>query len=371
MVFDLAIITILPEEFRAAMSILEDTTVYRPPAGQVNAYGWQTGLLRTTNGPGLRTVVAMLHDAGQVSGTLGTLATLERFRPRYTVVLGVAGSMPEKGPRLGDVVISSIIWGYEYGKVRDGFAPRGDRTYQVDGPLLRSASAHAVLHSKWHETIETPRPRRAKSVPQMVTGPIASGDKVIDNASDPFVVGLTAHWPKLVAVEMEGAGAAAAARAASEQGLTTGLIMVRGISDEVPESLDAGTATGGTRARDDWKPYASASAAAFLASWARAGWPTAPIETSRVAPDPAEPPRASATGLDANVRIAHRERLARLFATRTTATMLLVDAGFDPARVDLSGGAEAMWFNALREVENHVGGFDRLRAAVERKGYTL
>lgn len=39
---------------------------------------------------------------------------------------------------------------------------------------------------------------------------VASGDKVIDDLGDPYVVAIREKWPNLIAVEMEAAEAAAA-----------------------------------------------------------------------------------------------------------------------------------------------------------------
>lgn len=358
---DIAIITILPEEYRAALATLDDGhRPYRDPTGAPNAHGWRTGTLSPAptegpHGPPLRVVVAMLHDAGQASGQRGTRATIERFDPRYVVMLGVAGALPERGLGLGDVVVSSVIWNYEYGKIDRGYDPRLNYTYQVDGSLLTSAAAYATLGGGWTARLTAARPDGTAQRPRFTTGAVASGDKVIDDASDWSVLAVLRTWPKLIAVEMEGAGAAVAAREATESGRETGFIMVRGISDLIPDrALEETASTGGTATRDDWKPYAASAAAAFVAGWAIGGWPVGPRT-----PKPAAVPPPDTTS-----RRARRARLATLYPHRDQTVRVLRDAGFDPNRVCLDGSAQSRWDKALDEVEKHADGLARLDAVV-------
>ena len=68
---------------------------------------------------------------------------------------------------------------------------------------------------------------------------IASGDKLIDDPEEAFFAAVVNMWPKLLAVEMEGAGVAAAVHAAQSQRHSVGFVLVRGISD-MPHAKTAG-----------------------------------------------------------------------------------------------------------------------------------
>lgn len=70
-------------------------------------------------------------------------------------------------------------------------------------------------------------------------------------------------------------------------------------------------------------------------------------------------------------RVALRRRLVELYPERDGTARILGEAGFRLARFDLSGGADDRWFKALGEVAKSSDGIDRLRAAVEKDGYTL
>ena len=118
--------------------------------------------------------------------------------------------------------------------------------------------------------------------PKMIAGPIASGEKVVDLATNPFFQQILKKWPKIIAVEMEGAGVAEAIKELNEHGTArVDYLVIRGISD-MPRMEVSGAegASGQSKERDDWKPYASASAAAFLAGMIREVWPVVPRHTT-------------------------------------------------------------------------------------------
>jgi len=122
---------------------------------------------------------------------------------------------------------------------------------------------------------------------------IASGDKLIDNPKEAFFAAVAQMWPKLLAVEMEGAGVAAAVHEAQSQGHRTGLVLVRGISD-MPHARAAGKGAS-TGERDRWKQTAARNAARFLAHLVAEAWPERPRGDVR-APSDGEPAPAGDTG---------------------------------------------------------------------------
>jgi nucleoside phosphorylase len=272
---DVALVTIIPEEYAAVLACLDQ---HWHPAGtgeSPNQYGWQLGEItaRHVQKP-YRVVVALASQAGNVSSAMATIETVQRWSPRYVVLLGIAGGLLRKEMSRGDLAISSVIWGYEYGKIDDGFVPRGDFTYVVDRPLLTAAQTMDITNPEWRKRIAVNPPAGVKE-PKLFAGAIGSGDKVMDDASDAFFQAVLQRWPKLIAVEMEGAGAAAAIQTTREKGQQAGFIMVRGISD-LPRWEDAPDSQPQTAERDTWKRYASAAAATFVTELIRQRWPVPP-----------------------------------------------------------------------------------------------
>src|SRR4029077_19547605 len=102
-----------------------------------------------------------------------------------------------------------------------GFAARGDFTYRCDAALVRAADGAIASGVTWWRA-EDNRGR----VPRARTGMIASGDKLIDDPDDRFFAAVQAKWPKLLAVEMEGAGVAAAVDDARAEHKAVGFVLV-------------------------------------------------------------------------------------------------------------------------------------------------
>jgi nucleoside phosphorylase/predicted Zn-dependent protease len=288
---DVAIITIIPEEYEAVASRLKaegcSVTHDSGNRNQPNQYGWVTGELSVDNGKVYHLVLAAAVSPGPTHMANAVNATLTRFKPRYVLLVGIAGGFPLDGLTRGDVAISSVIYDYEYGKITTDFQPRHDNTYQVDGALLRSAVAFHARDKQWTQLDTAIRPEGDGSLPKLLTGAVASGSKVVDNAEYDFFQRVHASWPKLLAVEMEGAGAVSTINTAVSGGLQVGFLMVRGISDMPKDSSKTGSpgiTTGNTAERDTWKKYAAAVAASFTVSWVKRGWPVPPARRSVRAP---------------------------------------------------------------------------------------
>ncbi|MCP4696604.1 MAG: 5'-methylthioadenosine/S-adenosylhomocysteine nucleosidase [Gammaproteobacteria bacterium] len=286
---DIAIITIIEEEYLAVKQHLHNTCSIQGTATNPNTHAWVSGEI---DAPHLsipyKVILAMAGEAGNNSGAIATNRTIERWKPRYVLLVGIAGGLPREGLVKGDVVLSSIIWDYEYGKIDNGFKPRMDFTYRVDGPLLRSGKIFSRDKNwNWRDKIIA-SPPEPEHTPKVITGPIASGNKVVDNITDEFFERVLEAWPKIQAVEMEGAGAAFAIEAAKEEGRAIGFFMVRGISD-MPENSTAAnreTDSSQTEERDSWKEYAADAAASFALGWVQSEyWPVQP-RAAQAAPSP-------------------------------------------------------------------------------------
>jgi nucleoside phosphorylase len=281
---DVAIVTILPEEYETVQRCLKN--VQRDPGtkDQPNQYAWVVGEIEAAQGGVYQVALAMTLHPGNASGSLGTSKTIARWNPRYVLLVGIAGGLPREQLSLGDVVVSKQIVSYEYGKVdHNAFKPRPDFIYQLDAPLLRNALAHSLGEANWRSNLGR-RPGTDRGKSKVVVGMVASGEKVIDDRAADFFAAVERLYPKLVAVEMEGAGAAAAIQEASDEGRTIGFLMIRGISD-MPPGKQTGTKNPARGAkndapvvsdRDHWKYYAANAAASFAVSFISQAWPLPP-----------------------------------------------------------------------------------------------
>ena len=209
---DVAIITVLPEEYHAVLQKLDNVRLVMEPDGRPNAYVWATGEIRSADRKTpRRLVVAMAGEAGEVSGALVTKATIDRWRPRDVLLVGIAGGIHDS-VALGDVVIASQIWGYEHGHLGSRYHTGGGLFFQPDPTLLKAA---LDLPPDWKQRIEVSPPNE-NALSRVVKGMTASGNKVIENTNSEYFAESLHLRASIVSIDMEG-DAATSRSARSEE----------------------------------------------------------------------------------------------------------------------------------------------------------
>ncbi len=199
-----------------------------------------------------RVIVTSPLGMGRVEAATATADAIRRWQPRYVLLVGIAGGDPDE-VGLGDVLIAEQFVDYELQKITDDGARLRYQTFRAD-PRLYGAAQHL---SGWETAVRVARPDTG--TPTTHTGIVISGDKV--QAATDALAPYKADWPKLIGVEMEAAGVAAAAWEAVSK---PGVLMVRGVSDL------ADAKKGSSRVKK-WRPYACDVAAAFAVSFLRDG----------------------------------------------------------------------------------------------------
>jgi nucleoside phosphorylase len=276
---DVAILTIIPEEYEAVFNYLGRRQPVRPKDGVSTNYPSQFGeIWSKAYGKPYRVVLTYAGEAGPATATDATNDILNRWRPRYLVVVGVAGGLPLDGLKKGDVVVSRSIWNYEYGKVVDEFEPRTDNTYPSDAGLVNVAGIFASEYPTWWQGMRVASPSGEGHTPEIKVGMVGSGNKVVDSQVNAFVQAILKKVPKLMAVEMEGAGAALAVLRAGNRGVPVSFGMIRGISD-MPRDF-TGVPNTQTQERDSWKKYAANAAAHLCIQMLQSRWPEPPLAVS-------------------------------------------------------------------------------------------
>jgi nucleoside phosphorylase len=270
---DIAILTVLVPEYEAAASRVENLSAVE--GAEAQRYHWMRGEIKSnTHERPYRVVVGMTGDKGEVAGALATRATIARWNPRYVLLVGIAGGVGGSAA-VGDVVLPDPIWGYEIGHLADRFTPKLGSQYPTDPALLRAALA---VQSEWIHGIRADPPGK-RPTPRVVIGPIASGDKVIESKSSRLYSDLVRAKPGIIAVEMEGAGAAAAVVDATDEGYDVGFMMIRAVSDVIRAEAEGEVVEGESYVdpeRELWRKYASDVAAAFAEDLIRDHWPAPP-----------------------------------------------------------------------------------------------
>ncbi len=250
---DFVIVTALEKEAKAVVRLLENHEVRTDEERDIRSY--HVGTIPIQNSDrAYRVAVVLLHTMGEIPAATAVTDAINFWNPKYIIMVGIAGGIPQDDLDLGDVVIADQVVGYDYGKVtKQKIKPR-DRVYPASALLLERI--RNFWDETWADKIQTPRPQnvpRPKS--KRFVGPIASGNKVI--ASTKFRDELLARWSKLISIETEAEGVYAAV---FDRPQIRGTLVVRGICDMADE-----------RKSDEWQEYAADAAATFLVQFLKSG----------------------------------------------------------------------------------------------------
>ncbi|GEM_PF-3939135 len=240
---DVLFVTALVEERNALLGQLENPRQLDAAAG-TNAYHEGGISNQSWSGGRVSAIVLCLAGMGRVKAAVQTANAINDLRPAIVLLVGIAGGIQRAVSQLGDVIVGEQIFDYELQKLTDEGDQLRHEAYRGDQVLLTAARATA---DGWRPGLRLDREVSVSF------GPIASGDKVI--ASAPRLDALLRQWPKLLGVEMEAGGVAAAAWFAPSR---PRFLMVRGVSD----FADAEKNTTDVEA---YRPTACASAALFAA----------------------------------------------------------------------------------------------------------
>jgi nucleoside phosphorylase len=289
---DIAVLTAKQEEFRAFRPCLQEKRRWPGTKENPNQYSWTLGSIATKGGS-FRIVLGLTHDQTNTPAAFAAEATFLVFKPRYLIFMGIAGSLDRK-VRLGDLLIADYVYWYEYGSISEAgaFRPRSQFQWPAD-QILRTSAAGFAADGKWSRKAG-PKPGGSE-YPQLHFGGLASGEKVVENASYLAPVVGPESW--LRAVEMEGAGVAQAVQHLRDRGHTVGFMVLRGISDmpiggaggagagassgtEIVAAADGAgdgrPANANRETRKQWTDYAAKAASVFLKHFIKSAFPYAP-----------------------------------------------------------------------------------------------
>jgi len=254
---DFLLVAPLSEERDAILKKLKGNKKLPPVKDDIHTY-YQADLsyrFSDDNNGIYRVIVLPLIGMGQLQAATATTKAIDRWHPRYTVVIGIAGGIAAKGIQIGDILIADQIADYELQKVTPEDPEIRWDVHQVDQQLL--SACNNFIDDCWKKLLQEKRPGDGE--PARFRGPIASGDKIV--AYGNFLKQTLKTWPKLIGVEMEAAGAA---KAAFQSSTGSGFFMVRCVSDLADENKDKSDVK-------KWRLYACDVAASFAIGFIKSG----------------------------------------------------------------------------------------------------
>lgn len=287
---DVAVITIREDEFKAMLE--------RLPGYQQSSHFWkdyQCADISTINGTRLRVAVGRILDQGSLSAQALATAMILELKPKWILLVGIAGAIPAADYSLGDVLLSQRVHDFTVSAKASGkhatFQDHGGPLHQDVEDLLTQLPANLHLLGEWNlpeqmkmavpeiqvpESAADPRlcgPDGAKqgairclkskfqselrnTTPKFHIGPVIDASTLV---MDPEVVDIWQNTAShACAIEMELAGVYRAARHFGKG--ATRVLAIRGFSDVV-----------GFRRGPEWTQYACHSAASFAHALIRSG----------------------------------------------------------------------------------------------------
>ena len=250
-----AILTILREEHGAVVAA---GSISNPIPNTQYTY-------RRRLGPDLYDVIAArCMDRGNVPISNLVTTVVERFRPEFIVLSGIAGGIAGRdGVQLGDVVVADHVDWYEMRKLAGGESKIRKQAVDHPSAFLRDAIIGTVERDgTWAGRVTRKRP--GGGTLKMIEGNIIAGDKVLGDQRNKYQREVLEEFDKALAVDMESYGLGRAVyECRGTRRYNLGYMIVRGISDLVADEHNNAT-------RQKWRDYAAATAAAFAVEAANA-----------------------------------------------------------------------------------------------------
>lgn len=217
---DIGIISVLAEEAQAIRGVfgLEPDQAASPSV--------DVGKLRV----GGRSVVVAATRAlaqGEISAVSALGYLRERYNPRLTVLVGIAGGI-HRDIFVTDVVIATRVVYYDLRKETSTGTIRRGQERQAAPQISYAVNQFFTDHGEPAQVVDT---ASGKTI-RVLTGPIGSGNAVIADRDSNILQYLAAFNDKILAVDMEAGGLS---QACDEQvegtSASRGWLVIRGISD--------------------------------------------------------------------------------------------------------------------------------------------
>ncbi len=225
---DLGVLSILPEETHALLTVFERAERYRrvrlDDGSRVHEATFATPDRR------INAVLMQTMTRGQRSTAVAYDLLRRHYTPPVVALVGIAGGI-DPGLEVGDVVIADQVIYYDETRVApEATYRRGESTAMPAGTALVVRDLFTTKGGAFR--LDTAAPDGTAERFKVVHGPIGSGGAVITDAGSEIRRWLREFHQKTLAVETEAGGLVQAFHEDSRQGTNlAGWLVVRGISD--------------------------------------------------------------------------------------------------------------------------------------------
>lgn len=237
---NVVVFTPIEVEFRAvADMMIEHRHYYDAQFGVSYQLGTLPGYERRLR------IALRLGGKEEIEATKVVYQIMQLCQPKVLILFGTAGTL--KGHQVGDIIIGKVGYSYEVGRVMDGATYSSPRVGWASPRLVALANRLQREEEQWHPYLPFPNQK-----PTVKTGPIVSGNKVLQSLTAPLIRQIRERFDDALAVEMEAYGFFDAANA--YPGVEA--INIRGVADYLADKKVAN--------KQGSKEIAVGQAAAFL-----------------------------------------------------------------------------------------------------------
>lgn len=232
------IITALGKELNALLEVLSNPlTVNRPTTIDGRTY-YVFNLSEA-----IQIVCTSLYGMGSVNSALGYVAMFNHWHPSQVFLAGICAGISGKS-KIGDIIISDQIIDYESAKIAENKVIRWN-VFRSDYVLNKELQA--FNSDRWLKLLKSKHPDK-KLVPNIISGAILSGNKVIANKEEADC--LSSFWDKSYAIEMESSGIT---HAIHQSPIKPAFITVKCVCDLADSNKN-----------DDWQEYSATASASYV-----------------------------------------------------------------------------------------------------------
>lgn len=183
-----------------------------------------------SNGRKINIIAATANRMGIASSTALAMKVIDKFRPRYLIMTGIAAGLDSSNQNIGDILVASKTWDYGSGKYEE-----------VDGKIIFSIEPDVIntdieiinkireIPSSIFSSIKDsyPSPQKPNSTLMCHFGPVVSGSAV--RADGDIIKVIKSQNRKSIGLEMETYGLYIAAEYAAKP--APKVISIKSISD--------------------------------------------------------------------------------------------------------------------------------------------
>ncbi|MCO0601049.1 hypothetical protein NGI46_27465, partial [Peribacillus butanolivorans] len=216
---DIAVVAALKKELQPLLDIKDIKWDKEPKGKEFNTYYKGTFI---KGGSEVSIVATYCPQMGMAASTLVSMDMINKFRPKYLAMIGIAAGVSGGEIKLGDILVAETSFDYGSGKVvtnDDGTSSflAHYKQIPIDLDILGSLDSdhEQILKNIYISYMDMDKGELPPQLPKMRIGPVASGAMVV--AHEDIIKEIKSHERKLIGIDMETYGVYFAARYAPKQ----------------------------------------------------------------------------------------------------------------------------------------------------------